>query len=67
MESVERKLDMEIFRLKNRIGVLESKVREQKERNETLSQTGFLQSKSTDFIEKVVSILDHQKTNEKIF
>ena len=59
MESIEHKLDMEIFRLENRIGVLESKVREQKERNETLSQTGFLQSKSTDFIEKVVSILDH--------
>ena len=35
VESIEQKLDIEIVRLKNGIGVLESKVREQKERNET--------------------------------
>ena len=51
VESIEHKLDMEIGGLKNRIGVLESEVREQKERNETLTQIVVEMQKSLNKID----------------
>ena len=51
VESIDQKLDMEINGLKTRIGVLEGEVKEQKERNETLTQIVVEMQKSLNKID----------------
>ena len=51
VESIDQKLDMEITGLKTRIGVLENEVKEQKDKNETLTQIVVEMQKSLNKID----------------